>query len=209
MSITSFRGLFAATAVLALLTMGSCAQPPAPSPSGTPSDPVTASESPTNTGVSIVLSSTGIGQFVFADGFGEDRSVGSTEEEVLDYLTGVLGTPVTGGGIQGCGYPRNKWGGTAWFYDLGVSFVADDDSPDSPRYLYAWEWRSVSAPEPPLVLAPGIPFGLSLDDLKAQYPGGDEMENMGAYFVNGVAFIPEKPDFAYYSIYAGQLNWCD
>jgi len=146
----------------------------------------------------IVLSAEGISSFSF----------GSPEEGVVAYLTRALGAPAVSSEMGECEAAAGYWQDYATFGDLRVRFGAQDDSSNSPRFLATWTYTSAQPPSPPLALDPGIPFGLTLDELQAQYPAGPGMDNMGAWMVGNVWIIPGTPDYPEVTVTGGDIDWC-
>ena len=198
---------FVCAAVLTIAVLSSCTQLPKdePSTSVTPTESLSVDPTDKVTQDSIVLSAKGIGQFLFGE-----TSSDSLEEDVLAYLSPILGEPEIIYYAAGCGFPRGAQDTMATFGHLTINYSAEVTNRDTdvPRYMYSWRWDSVDTPQPPLVLDPSIPFGLSLDELRTQYRGGHENESMGSYHIDGIALIPPRDTNPNYVVYAGELNWC-
>lgn len=149
-------------------------------------------------GSTAVVSGHGIGPFTF----------GANEKDVIDYLTTALGKPKIEGGVGGCEEAGFGYQNYATFGDLRVRFAAADNSSSSPRTLQSWDARMASATQGGLTLASEIPFGLSLEQLKAKYPGNGGLENMGAWSAGDVLLIPHEELTGKELIHAGGLDWC-
>jgi len=133
---------------------------------------------------------------------------GTAEQDVLNLMTAPLGTPTLNSAMGECEAAGGSWQEYAKFGDVTVRFGANDDSPNSPRFLASWTYRSTNPPTPPLALDPSIPFGLTLDQLQAQYPDGPNMDNMGAWYAGGVWIIPGVSDFPDTVVTGGDIDWC-
>lgn len=145
----------------------------------------------------VVLSSEGIGSFTF----------GAREADVLAFLTPILGKPTVEGGVGGCEEAGFGYQNYARFGDLSVRFAAPDNSATSKRTLASWAVRLTSRQQGRLALAPGIPFGLTYDQLRAKYPKGGGLEHMDAWFAGGVWIVPGGPGEKTL-VHAGGLDWC-
>lgn len=145
----------------------------------------------------VVLSSKGIGSFEF----------GASEAKVLAFLTPVLGKPSLEGGVGGCEAAGYGYQNYARFGDLRVRFEAQDDSASSERTLASWDVMMTARQQGRLALASAIPFGLSLNELRAKYPNGGGLEHMDAWFANEVWIVPQGPA-GKTLVHAGGLDWC-
>jgi hypothetical protein len=75
--------------------------------------------------------------------------------------------------------------------------------------LASWALSPYAAPDPPLVLTSDIPLGLTLTQLKAQYPDGGGLENVGAWYVGPAIIVPPESDKSGAgNIFVGLLDWC-
>jgi len=166
-------------------------------PSPTPAAPATSTSQPT-TALPIVASNKGVGAFKF----------GAAESAVLAGLTPALGKPKTrtsAGGCEGAGGSYNLY---ATFGSLELRFAAKDLKASSPRVLASWTIRTTKASDGKIALASNVPFGLTLAQLQAKYPGGGGLEHMGAWAANGYVIIPPETAGQPTLITAGDLDWC-
>jgi len=150
--------------------------------------------------LAVALTAKGVGQFAF----------GSPEKDVLAYLTARLGQPAkTSNGPGQCEGAAGAYQSYVTFGPVTIRFGAQDLSATSPRTLQSWDGRFTSASQGKVKLDPSIPFGLSLDQLKARYPNGGGLEYMGAWATDDGVFLapPDSPGGAE-DIHAGPLDWC-
>lgn len=172
--------------------------PAAPATSTTSQPAPTASTSQPTTALPIVASNKGVGAFKF----------GAAESAVLAGLTPALGKPKTrtsAGGCEGAGGSYNLY---ATFGSLELRFAAKDLKASSPRVLASWTIRTTKASDGKIALASNVPFGLTLAQLQAKYPGGGGLEHMGAWAANGYVIIPPETAGQPTLITAGALDWC-
>lgn len=146
----------------------------------------------------IVLNAAGISSLPF----------GTSEGDVLDLMTRALGAPAMTAQLGECEAAAGTWQEYAKFGNLTLRFGAQDESPNSPRSLGTWTYTSTQPPSPPLALDASIPFGLTLDELQAQYPNGPGMDWMGAWSVGDVWIVPGTSDYPETTVTAGDLDWC-
>ena len=147
----------------------------------------------------VMLYPEGIGTFHF----------GASEEDVVDFLASELGNYEAEGGPGWCGEAAGSY--QMYYYfgeELKVRFSSEYDSPDTPRHLASWEYISENPPAPPLILSAQIPWGLTLDELMAEYPDGDGWEGMGAWVAGDVAIMPPSAEASATVLHAGQFDWC-
>ncbi|MFZ2165076.1 MAG: hypothetical protein WAV45_06400 [Propionibacteriaceae bacterium] len=146
----------------------------------------------------IILSGRGIGKYQF----------GAREADVLKLLTGALGEPKIQGQVGGCEEASFGYQNYVDFGSLTVRFAAQDNSAASPRTMQSWEVRASKAPTGSVKLDPKIPFGLTLAQIQAKYPGSSGLENVGAVSAEGVLLIPAEKPGAEVTVHAGGLDWC-
>ncbi|MFV0407830.1 MAG: hypothetical protein ACK5LN_13585 [Propioniciclava sp.] len=151
---------------------------------------------PVNKNSELRLHADGIGRFDF----------GAKESEVLAVLTSAWGNPETDAYVGECEGAAGLWQSNATFGDLRVRFQAGDASPSSPRTLISWDFAYRQG-QNQVRLDADIPADLSLTELKAQYPDGGYLEDMGAWMVGELILIPGVPQGAT-TIQAGELDWC-
>ena len=203
MSIRTMK--FVPCALIIGLALAGCglqnASSPEPPDSNKNVDP-TSETAPAETGV--LLHAGGIGTFEF----------GAPEAEVLQYLTEQLGSDslITEGGPGYCGAVGKYQMYADFDEELKVRFSSEEgapESPESPRFLVSWEYYSETPPAPPLILSDQIPWGLTWEELEAQYSEGrEQLDVFGGWNVNGVVIFPGASDDDTYGVLAGLLDWC-
>jgi len=187
--------------VLLPLLLAACG--PTPAPSTTSPDTAATSAFTRNTAAgtdTVALTPDGLAGFPF----------GANKTDVSAFLQQVLGAPdapIDPGSVGQCEGGAGLWGTHDTYGPLTVAYYATDASPKSPQLLASWSLSPYAAPKPPLVLSPDIPLGLTLDQLKAKYPNGGGLENVGAWFTGTAIIVPEQTDGTS-GIFVGLLDWC-
>ncbi len=201
-STTSTPTTLAATTVAPIPT-SPATQPPPPPPTTTTSPPTTVA--PTTTipettttlpaGAALVLRNDGIG----------DARFGTDPDEVIAYISGVVGAPVQDSGwvdaisrtCRGTEVRFVTWG------DLTLAFGDDSDVSSGRRHFVSWSFGPAAEPlaaPAGMATAEGISIGSSVVDIGRAYPTaslfeGDELSTASAQIADGLfAFLTGTSD---------------
>nr|WP_300145057.1 hypothetical protein [Propionicimonas sp.] len=141
----------------------------APTPSATPTlTPTSPTPTPTqDEGAALVLRGDGLGAYSF----------GAKQADVTALLEDQLGEPEESAQGVGCELDDNSpWTQTVSWGTFWVEYHGKNSSKKSPRTLAAWGANTDAELPEPLVLADGVPLGLTFSQLKAKYPKGKTVD---------------------------------